>query len=109
MSVCSRKDTKASIPTEYFIGMTTRDATARNAKEADRNNMTILERIIRLNTKIAEGFAKVQWLFYVTLGSGAVTYALSFLHLAILGVLAPVILVLILYIIGDAHEAKQKV
>jgi hypothetical protein len=67
----------------------------------------MFSRLIKANTRISEGFNRVQWLLWVGIGSSGVAYALSFFHLAILGALAPVVLIAILYLIGNEHIKAQ--
>lgn len=68
----------------------------------------MIKTLVRFNEKISHGFEKVQWLFYVAIGSGAVSYALNFVHLAILGIASPFLLVAILYVVGDQHKRHSK-
>jgi hypothetical protein len=66
--------------------------------------MLMLKRLIEINKKVSDGFYRVQWIFYTAAGSSVVVYILSLIHLAWLGIAAPVILTSVFYILGKAHE-----
>lgn len=66
----------------------------------------MFSKLIKINAMISEGNGKVQWIFNVALWSGIVAYGLNLIHLAIFGVLAPIIAIIVFYLIGRAHKAS---
>jgi uncharacterized membrane protein YgdD (TMEM256/DUF423 family) len=68
----------------------------------------MLDKIVKANTTISEGFNKVQWMFYLTLLSSGVIYVLNIFHMAVFGIATPLIGIALLYLIGKAHDGKPK-